>query len=83
LFDRAKTTVLHAKRSEMPKASKRSKRKHKRSVDVTFAFTPEEVDLLERAAAKSLEPRATWGYRRLVFAARTELGLTDGGDRKP
>jgi hypothetical protein len=58
----------------MPKPAKRSKRKS-RSENVTFAFSPEDLDLIDRAAARSLEPRATWGYRRMVFAARKELGL--------
>ena len=77
-----KNRVLSAQRSEMPKVSKRSRRKKKRTVDVTFAFTPDEIDLLERAAAAALEPRATWGYRRLVLTARMELGL-DPAPKKP
>ncbi len=58
----------------MPKASKRARRR-KRTVRVTLIFTPAENDLLERAAARSLEPRSTWAYRRLVFEACKDLGL--------
>jgi len=57
----------------MPKVSKRSKWKGKRTVKVTFLFSEEDVELLERAAAISLERRATWGYRRLVTIARDEI----------
>lgn len=57
----------------MPPVSKRSKRKSKRTVKVTLMFSRDEIDLLEKAAAISLEPRATWGYRRLVMIARDEI----------
>jgi hypothetical protein len=56
-------------------------RARKRTEKLTLVFAPEEVDLIARAAAKALETRAAWAYRRLVFAARTELGLDTGAPR--
>lgn len=58
----------------MPRLSKRSGRK-KRSKDITISCSPEDLELFDRAADRSFEIRATWAYRRLIFAARKELGL--------
>lgn len=44
--------------------------------------SPEDLDLFEKAAARSLEARATWAYRRLVRIAKEELGL-DPGPKRP
>jgi hypothetical protein len=60
----------------------KSRTKKKRTKRVTFAFTEEDLELMDRAAERALETRGKWGYRRLVFAARTELGLSDG-EKKP
>jgi hypothetical protein len=66
----------------MSKQIKRSKRKRTRTVNMTVAVSPEDLELFERAAARSFEARATWSYRRLKRIALEELGL-DPGPKKP
>jgi hypothetical protein len=74
--------VVHAGRSEMPTKSRRSKRKRTRTVNMTVAVSPEDLELFEKCATKSFEARATWAYRRLKRIALEELGL-DPGPKRP
>ena len=71
--------MAKAKRSKV-RARVRTK---KRTERVTFAFTAEDLDLLDRAAAHVLETRGKWAYRKLVFAARVELGLPTQPKKEP
>jgi hypothetical protein len=66
----------------MPAKSKRSKRKRTRTEYMNIVASAEDLALFDKAAERSLEPRATWAYRRLVRIAREELGL-DPGPKRP
>jgi hypothetical protein len=72
--------VLQAGTVGMPRRSKRSKQPEKRTVKLTFLFTPEDVEFINRASARARVPRATWGFLRLQHLARKELGLEAGPD---
>lgn len=72
--------MLQARTVGMPRQSKRSKLPAGRDVKLTFSFTPEDVEYINEAAARSRLPRATWGFLRLQYQARKELGLEAGKD---
>lgn len=74
--------MLHARCFEMPTKSRRSARKRTRTKNMTVMASVEDLDLFEKAAAKSFEARATWAYRRLKRIALEELGL-DPGPKRP
>jgi hypothetical protein len=51
-----------------------------KSVKITLSFTDEQVDLLDRAAAKADDNRANWIRRRVLADARADLGIAPPAD---
>ena len=54
----------------------------KRTKILTLAFTDEELSLLTKAADRSYDTRANWCRRRLLIAARIDLGLDPDQPRR-
>jgi uncharacterized protein (DUF1778 family) len=64
----------------MVKTSKRAPGRPKpstemKSVKITLNFSAEQIDIIDRAAAKEDDNRANWIRRRALHDARAELGI--------